>query len=141
MSETIYCMGNPAIFYTCAVTMLATILIFIVKLIRKSNDNILVCFALSIGFLSQYLPWVLVPRGTYIYHYFASVPFIILSAMYIFYLAYKKFKSYRKFIDTILIIFLLVSLAMFIGFYPYATGILTSNKWLDAMRWFKGIGY
>ena len=32
-----------------------------------------------IGFASQFLPWVLVPRSTFIYHYFASVPFIILG--------------------------------------------------------------
>ena len=32
-----------------------------------------------IGLLAQYLPWVLVPRGTYIYHYFASLPFLMLS--------------------------------------------------------------
>ena len=28
--------------------------------------------------LAQLLPWVLVPRGTYIYHYFASVPFLFV---------------------------------------------------------------
>ena len=33
---------------------------------------------IAVGFLSAYLPWVLVSRLTFIYHYFASVPFIIL---------------------------------------------------------------
>ena len=34
---------------------------------------------IAVGFLSAYLPWVLVSRLTFIYHYFASVPFIILA--------------------------------------------------------------
>lgn len=141
INETIYCMGNPIIFYVSAFTMLATIIIFLYKLISGKRENICISFAISIGFLSQYLPWTLVPRGTYMYHYFASVPFIILSAMYIFYLAYNNFKSRKKLIDVLLIIFILAALAMFIGFYPYASGIPVSNKWLDAMKWFKGIGY
>ena len=39
---------------------------------------------LVIAFAAQYLPWMLVPRGTYIYHYFPSVPFIILCTGLIF---------------------------------------------------------
>jgi dolichyl-phosphate-mannose--protein O-mannosyl transferase len=31
------------------------------------------------GFLTEFLPWVLVPRTTFIYHYFASVPFFIMA--------------------------------------------------------------
>ena len=61
--------------------------------------------------------------------------------MFIFYLAYEKFKKHKILIDIFLIIFILIALAMFIGFYPYATGIPVSNEWLDAMKWFKGIGY
>lgn len=37
---------------------------------------------LLISFSAQFLPWMLVPRGTYIYHYFPSVPFIILCTAY-----------------------------------------------------------
>lgn len=141
VGETIYCMGNPAIFYVCAFTMLATIIIFLYKLLKNKKDNIIISFAISIGFLSQYLPWMIVPRGTYIYHYFASVPFIILSSMFIFYVAYEKFKKHKMLVDIFLFTFILIALAMFIGFYPYATGIPVSNEWLDAMKWFKGIGY
>jgi dolichyl-phosphate-mannose--protein O-mannosyl transferase len=33
-----------------------------------------------VGILANLLPWVLVTRCTFIYHFFATVPFIILSA-------------------------------------------------------------
>lgn len=141
LSQTIYCMGNPAIYYIGALAIIVTILIFVYKLFSKNKEGIFIPYAVTIGFISQYLPWVLVPRGTYMYHYFASVPFIILATMYIFYLLYTKLGAYKKLINILLIVFILISFAMFIGFYPYASGIMVSNKWLDAMKWFKGITY
>ena len=30
-------------------------------------------------YFGQLTPWILVPRGTYIYHYFPCVPFLILA--------------------------------------------------------------
>ena len=33
------------------------------------------------GFLSVYLPWVLVPRLTFIYHYFTAVPFLVICLL------------------------------------------------------------
>ena len=36
------------------------------------------------GFLSVYLPWVLVPRLTFIYHYFTAVPFLVLALLALF---------------------------------------------------------
>jgi hypothetical protein len=37
----------------------------------------------------------------------------------------------------------LVALAaiMFVGFYPYASGVMVSTKWLDFMKWFPRIYY
>jgi len=32
---------------------------------------------------AQYLPWILVPRIAFIYHFFSIVPFIILSIVYV----------------------------------------------------------
>ena len=39
------------------------------------------CCVALVGFLSAYLPWVLVPRLTFIYHYFTAVPFLILALL------------------------------------------------------------
>lgn len=43
-----------------------------------------------IGFAANFLPWVLVPRVTFVYHYFASVPFIILATVLFFEDLYDK---------------------------------------------------
>lgn len=87
-ASTIMCMGNPWIFYIGAFAMAAVLVVFLCRMVKHGgasctdvdqDDRGMTVRVLSIGFLSQYLPWVLVPRSMYIYHYFASVPFIILS--------------------------------------------------------------
>ena len=95
-SFSIFCFGNPMIWLTAIGTMVicaaqwawrrislgdrtrAEEMTFAAPLGTFSGVDIQLLFVL-IGFLAQYLPWTLVPRGTYIYHYFASVPFLIAS--------------------------------------------------------------
>ena len=93
---------------------------------------------LLICFFVQYLPWVLVPRGTYIYHYFPCVPFIILCALLC--LDHLSHRS-RKAGAAALAVFLIAAAILFIGFFPYASGMLTPIWWMDMMRWFPRIYY
>ena len=74
--SSISCMGNPAVFWFG----LAAILYVAVRCAWEKRAPRAFALVL-IGFLSQYLPWVLVPRSTFIYHYFASVPFIIMASV------------------------------------------------------------
>ena len=78
---------------------------------------------------------MLVTRGTYIYHYFPSVPFIILCTM----LCLDKLSDRWK--KTALVlggVLLVAALALFIAFFPYASGLPVSTEWLDSMKWFPG---
>lgn len=142
--STIFAMGNPSVFYVGIVAMvicLLAVLFHLGKVIRGKARLEGTLFFLAIGFLSQYLPWVIVPRSTYIYHYFASVPFIILATSWLFYVLEHRFPQWKKGINALLVLLLLLSFGLFIAFYPYGTGILTPVGWLDAMKWFKGIWY
>ena len=118
---------------------------------------------LLISFAAQFLPWMLVPRGTYIYHYFPSVPFIILSAGLVFeYItdwavqrAVRKAEEDGKAGEAVmaaavktdricliaLSIYLVIVAAMFIAFFPYASGLRVRTGWLDAMNWFGNLYY
>ncbi len=118
---------------------------------------------LIIAFAAQYLPWMLVPRGTYIYHYFPSVPFIILCTGLIFeYLegwlteraerralekgkteeeAARAKKKADRWCLAGLIVYLIVVAALFIAFFPYASGLMVRTGWLDAMNWFGNLYY
>ncbi|NLD52579.1 MAG: phospholipid carrier-dependent glycosyltransferase [Clostridiales bacterium] len=88
---------------------------------------------LVIAFLAQYLPWIPVPRGTYIYHYFPSVPFIILSAVYALHLLEAR---RAKLARRLLWCFIGVAIILFVAFFPYVSGVRVSTRWLDAMKWF-----
>ena len=89
-ASTIMCMGNPWVYVLGALAMLVVLGVFIARLFKRrfalsidvdDQDEGMTVLVISIGFLAQYLPWVLVPRSMYMYHYFASVPFIILATM------------------------------------------------------------
>ena len=88
---------------------------------------LLICFA------AQYLPWVLVPRGTYIYHYFPSVPIIILCALKCLDAFSEKHEKAGRIAVTSLLI---IAALLFIGFFPYASGVTVPRRWLDLMKWF-----
>ena len=83
---------------------------------------------LFIGLLAQYLPWVLVPRGTYIYHYFASVPFLLVSIGLCLSAVPCRMKAFRR---TAAVLFCILAAAGFIIFFPYASGLMMPREWLD----------
>lgn len=140
-ASTIMCMGNPWVFYVGAVSMVITMAALVGRYLQirnrriaiKPGDGDLTVYVMVIAFLSQYLPWVLVPRSMYIYHYFASVPFIILATAWSLGWIGKK---NRLLMYILMGVYLLLALAFFIMFYPYASGLQTPVEWLDAMKWF-----
>jgi predicted membrane-bound dolichyl-phosphate-mannose-protein mannosyltransferase len=67
--------GNPAVWWG---GIIATV--YAVYTLRRRFDYTLVF--LLVAYAAQYLPWVLVGRLTYIYHYFPSVPFVVMLIVY-----------------------------------------------------------
>ncbi len=147
MGSTIYAMGNPAVWWAGLASLLIVFAAFVKRhawrgdgegyLHVNTREHDIVPALLLIGFASQYMPWVLVPRSTFIYHYFASVPFIILCTV----VCFQWLMDKRKKNAPILWALVVVSAILFIAFYPYASGVVTSTAWLDAMKWFPGIYY
>ncbi len=133
MISSISCMGNPAVFWFG----LAAILYVAVRCAwekRASRAFLLVL----IGFLSQYLPWVLVPRSTFIYHYFASVPFIIMASVLL--LNRLRRRSRDGFIAASIVL-CAVALLLFIAFYPLESGMPVSRAYASLLRWFNWVNF
>ncbi|MBE5783499.1 MAG: phospholipid carrier-dependent glycosyltransferase [Clostridiales bacterium] len=140
LQSSIMALGNPAVWWTGLIGLLFVIFLwarrhvqsdYTLSLHAEKDDPryalLLICFA------AQYLPWVLVPRGTYIYHYFPSVPFIILcTALSLEWMSEKWEKAAR----IVLYALLGLSALLFIAFFPYASGVSVSQSWMDAMKWF-----
>ncbi len=153
-TSTILAMGNPAVWWVGLIGLAGVVLLLIFRHVksdvhltedRKLAGSVSLSLfpkaddarygILIICFLAQYLPWMLVPRGTYIYHYFPSVPFIILCTLLCLDKMQEKWKKTALITGIVL---LAAALVLFIAFFPYASGLPVSTAWLDAMKWFPG---
>ena len=144
ISLSIFCFGNPAVWLTGLAGIAAVLAVGLRRhcyalegsdrMMHVASDNwsIAPAFVL-IGLLAQFLPWVIVPRGTYIYHYFASVPFLILGTMLLLHWVSSRFPRSGR---AVLIVYLLVCLGFFTAYYPYASGMPVPDGWLDFMSRF-----
>lgn len=125
--SSISCMGNPAVWWVGAAAMIFVI----VRLLSLKGDRNYLYIVL--GFAAQYLPWVMVPRSMFIYHYFASVPFIILATVMVYRWMEEKEWGWRK---PVMITVLAAALILFIAFYPLMSGTPVARSFANYLRWF-----
>ena len=149
--SSIFSFGNPGVWFAAIPCFLFGILLLIRERYYRCDesgtggsfhlepaDHDPTMLFMTVGFLAQFLPWVLVPRGTYIYHYFASIPFLILFIVIT--LSYIDV-NFPKIAKIMIPVYLVIVLAFFIGYFPYASGILTPVRWLEGMKWLINVYY
>ena len=125
MSERISAFGNPAIWW-----MGIAAFIFMIVLVKKYKDR--TALFLAVGYIVQLLPWTLVVRTTFIYHYFTCVPFIVLMDVYALCYLTKKNKKNKIYA----IVFTCICIALFAMFYPAISGApMTENYDVNILRW------
>ena len=115
----VWWVGIPAFFY-------------MVYLVLKQHDK--TAFWLCVSYLAQYLPWCLISRLTFIYHYFPSVPFVVLMIMYA---AYKlKNRMSQKNFYLALGLYGAGAVGLFLLFYPVLSGQTVSLNFVSQyLRW------
>ena len=141
-ASTIMAFGNPAVWWTGLVAILFVLgysvyrnALPMLRVTRGRDDEYDRALPIiAVGFLSAYLPWVLVSRLTFIYHYFASVPFIILATAQGLRYLERRNRALSHALTAVLVV---AAVALFIAFYPYASGLEVSREWLARMNWFK----
>ena len=143
MVSSILSFGNPAVWWTGLVGILFVLLYSVYRnalpalgaIAGREDEDDRAMPVICVAFLSGYLPWVLVSRLTFIYHYFASVPWIIIATA----LGLKYLSRHHKRIAYVLAIALCIAaVALFAAFYPLASGIEVPRAWCDAVAWFDG---
>ena len=117
--------GSPIIWWLTIPVILAAI----VKTIRKKGDKELT-FILT-GFLSMYLPWVLVPRIAFIYHFFPCVIFVVLGIVYFM----KELTSKSDKAKWCIYAYLTAVFVLFVLFYPVLTGIAVPASYVEWLKW------
>lgn len=127
VGEGISAFGNPAVWWAG----IPAFFYLLHRVIRKSDKKALF---LVIGYLSQYLPWVFVGRTTFIYHYFTSVPFVVLMVAYCLYLLVKKAKMPK----AVVFGYAALVVGLFLLFYPVLSGQPVNREFAHhILRWMK----
>ena len=122
--------GNPLVWYTAIPAALYTAYMALFKQNKTAKF-------LCISFLAQFLPWTLISRCTFLYHYFPSVPFLVLMIGFVMTQMHKKIRP--QVFYPLCTVYCMAVIAMFIMFYPVITGtpvsgeyVSTYLKWMDS---------
>ena len=127
--SAIVIMGNPLIWWLGAAAML--FLLYKLLTIRRFS----VMHLVSLGFLSLYLPWVLVGRITFIYHYYPVLPFVYLITAGFLEPFWNMGGRSRRLVWAVFALGLIL-LALF---YPVLSGAEVPGSYVDHfLRWFPG---
>ena len=124
-AEGISTFGNPMVWWGGLIGMIYAIY----RLFDTKRPRGAALF-IVIGFAAQFVPWIFVPRTTYIYHYFPSVPFITLALVYFMRETIDRRQPYAKYTVLGIAIFL------FAMFYPVLSGLAVPVWYVDTfLRW------
>ncbi len=131
--SSISCMGNPAVWWTgCAAFI--SMLLLLVGTTRPKKAYLWI----AIGLASQFVPWLFVGRSTFIYHYFASVPFIIIATVL---MIHELRRADRRLASVVAYTLMFAALALFIMFYPLESGFTCAYEYAQKLRWFNWTNY
>ena len=119
LTENISAFGNPIVW----ISGLLAFFFCLYDAILYCNKN---ASFLVISYLAQLLPWVLVERTTFIYHYFPCVPFLVLMIAHFVQRMYQEHKGAKVFY----IVFAVVTVILFIMFYPAISGFPVSEDYV-----------
>ena len=88
---------------------------------------------ITVFFFFQWLPYVLISRLTFIYHYYLDVPFLCLASGYIISKVWPN-----KWGKVFIIAYLSSAVILFVLFFPVISGLPTSRDWVNHLKLIKG---
>lgn len=124
--STIVLLGNPALWWVGFICIIFT-------LERAARKRDFVCLFIIGFFFFQWLPYLLVSRVTFIYHFYANVPYLCLAATY-FINRYRK----TKWGKTAALIYFIILAVLFVLFYSVISGLPAKTSWIDNLKWLNG---
>ena len=126
LCSSVAALGNPAVWWCGTLS----VLYLLVKPKKTRAD----AFVL-IGFAAQYLPWALITRPLFLYHFYASVPFVILAAV----IALDDLSSRWKACRRLAPMLILCAALLFVMFYPILSGAVTDRSYvIQVLQWLPG---
>jgi len=126
MKSTIVLLGNPAVWWAG----FACVILAVERAVRKRD---LACIFIATFFFFQWLPYALISRITFLYHFYVSVPFLCLASAYFL----SKYWS-TKWGKAAAVAYFAIVVIMFGLFYSVISGTPASNSWIDSLKWLNG---
>lgn len=85
------------------------------------------------GYLCQFLPWVIITRTTFAYHYFGCILFLTIAISFVI----DELIERRSKNDKLVYAFTGLNTALFVLFYPVLSGVEASVQFcLNVLKWF-----
>ena len=117
--------GNPAVWWFGTFAVAFAIYALAKKRFREPDLTFLL-----VALAAQFLPWIFVGRLTFIYHFFPSVPFMVLIIAW-----YFQHHVRRRWVFA----YCALVLALFMLFYPVLSGAPISVEFVrEYLRWLPG---
>ena len=111
--------GNPVVWYVSA---FGAVLMFVKWLFDPACRKNRGFYVIFVGILAGLLPWALVTRCVFLYHYFSTIPFVLLAAVALLYYAEQA----EPRLKNVKWIWLGTAIVFFALLYPAASGLPTS---------------
>ena len=122
MTSSISAFGNPMIWIPM---LFALVYVLFASVKRKDKAG----FFILAGYLSSLLPWTLITRLTFIYHYFPATIFGILAIGYVI----KDLLKNKKNLKFVLAYTVLVAVCFAI-FFPVISGVPFNSRYIDLLE-------
>jgi dolichyl-phosphate-mannose-protein mannosyltransferase len=135
-SNRIYFQANPLIWWFSSLSMLYWFIWLLGEIKRKIfnkeklNQYFFSIFILISGYLGNLLPYILINRVSFLYHYLPSLIFSIIGLSFLIYWYIKKYPQLIFLIFTIIFI-------SFLFFSPLSYGLPLSNESYNMRIWFE----
>lgn len=115
---SISCFSHPLITWMC----FASSFVCIYQLFKKRSDALVI---ILVGFFSALIPWMLVSRCVFAYHFYPSTPFYILMGVIA-----LRFLEQTTHTRRYTLILLIACIIIFILFLPAVCGFTTTQSYL-----------
>lgn len=116
--------GNPAIWWFGIVSFCY---VLISSLKKHDKESIFII----IFILATFIPYIFVKRIMFIYHFFITLPFVMLSIV-----AFVRWITERIKNNYFYIFYIIVVVVVFMIFYPVVSGVMVSDEYISSLKWF-----
>lgn len=123
LKMTISDIGNPAIWW---VGIIGALYLVIDSIKNKNKNSIFIL----VFILSTFIPYIFIGRLMFMYHYFITLPFIMLGIVSFIKWITEKTKNNRIYYGYIILIVI-----TFFVFYPIVSGMPISDDYVESLKW------